>query len=295
MNTKIQLTIIFLIIIVCIILVYSFFFQEKNKKIVSMNENVTFHYQLQNATYSDLQKISATYFVVDIDDVHLTKDQINSLHVSGKKVLSYVSIGEAENYRDYWQKNWKKGSPTFVDDENPEWKGNYKVHYWESEWQNIIFERIKKIQDAGYDGVYLDIIDAYEYYKDQGREQADAEMMLFVVNISLKTKQKDLNFLIIPQNSPELYKNHSYKNSIDGLGKEDLWYNDDTPRTEEEIQDDLQYLRQAVFDKKFVLSIDYPTKQKNICDYYQKCKEQGFFCMVSNRHLDKNIAESCNE
>ena len=37
------------------------------------------------------------------------------------------------------------------------------------QWQNIIYGNessyLTKISDAGFDGVYLDIIDAFEYYE----------------------------------------------------------------------------------------------------------------------------------
>ena len=65
-----------------------------------------------------------------LDDKLYTKAEIESLKTKsngGKRlVISYMSIGEAENYRYYW-KNWKVGSPSFVDKQNPEWKGNFKV------------------------------------------------------------------------------------------------------------------------------------------------------------------------
>jgi cysteinyl-tRNA synthetase len=53
--------------------------------------------------------------------------------------------------------------------ENPDWKGNYKVKYWDPQWQAIIYGNdrsyAKMILDAGFDGVYLDLIDAFEYYE----------------------------------------------------------------------------------------------------------------------------------
>lgn len=85
----------------------------------------------------------------------------------GKRLLiCYMSIGEAENYRYYWQSDWAVGNPTFIEKENPNWQGNFYVRYWETEWKNIIYGKdssyLKKILDAGFDGVYLDIIDAFE-------------------------------------------------------------------------------------------------------------------------------------
>ncbi|MBQ5572035.1 MAG: endo alpha-1,4 polygalactosaminidase, partial [Bacteroidales bacterium] len=82
-----------------------------------------------------------------------------------RMVIAYMSIGEAEDYRYYWQAEWKRGNPSWLDKENPKWKGNYKVKYWKSEWQEIIFDYLSRITNAGFDGVYLDIIDAFEYYE----------------------------------------------------------------------------------------------------------------------------------
>ena len=84
-------------------------------------------------------------------------------------VVCYLSIGEAEDYRYYWQTSWKRHRPKWLDKENPDWKGNYKVHYWDPEWQEIICgssdSYLNRILGAGFDGVYLDIIDAFEYYE----------------------------------------------------------------------------------------------------------------------------------
>ena len=59
--------------------------------------------------------------------------------------------------------------PGWLSEENGDWHGNYKVHYWDPEWQEIIFGNagsyLKKILDAGFDGVYLDIIDAFEFFE----------------------------------------------------------------------------------------------------------------------------------
>ena len=91
----------------------------------------------------------------------------------GKRlVVAYLSIGEAEDYRYYWKDNWKKDPPSWMAKENPEWEGNYKVKYWEQAWQDIIYGNgnsyLQKILDAGFDGVYLDIIDAFEYFEEHG-------------------------------------------------------------------------------------------------------------------------------
>ena len=47
---------------------------------------------------------------------------------------------------------------------NPDWEGNYKVRYWDKQWQTIILEYVDQILEQGFDGVYMDIIDAFEFY-----------------------------------------------------------------------------------------------------------------------------------
>lgn len=104
-----------------------------------------------------------------------TASEINSLKTkknSGIRiVISYMSIGEVEDYRYYWQESWINSPPSWLEDENPDWEGNYKVRYWDKDWQSIIYGNdnsyLKKIINAGFDGVYLDIIDAFEYFENQ--------------------------------------------------------------------------------------------------------------------------------
>ena len=86
-------------------------------------------------------------------------------------VIAYMSIGEAEDYRYYWKGEWATDPPEWLEEENPNWPGNYKVRYWDESWQAIILggngSYLKRILDAGFDGVYLDIIDAFEYFEDR--------------------------------------------------------------------------------------------------------------------------------
>ncbi len=113
------------------------------------------------------------------DDVPFTPAEVEALRVKNnggrRLVLAYMSIGEAESYRYYWQDDWDKNPPAWLAAENPEWQDNYKVKYWEKEWQDIIFGNdssyLKKIIDAGFDGVYLDIIDAFEYFEEKGEDE----------------------------------------------------------------------------------------------------------------------------
>jgi len=84
-------------------------------------------------------------------------------------VAAYLSIGEAEDYRPYWRPEWEAAPPHWLGRENPDWPGNYTVRYWDSDWQALIFgsaeSSLGRILAAGFDGVYLDIIDAFERFE----------------------------------------------------------------------------------------------------------------------------------
>ncbi len=245
-----------------------------------------FHYQLQKASFSELLNLKVDYIIVDIGDARLSKEQLSQLHQQGKIVLSYLSIGEAEDYRNYWQDDWQVGNPSFLDEENPLWKGNYKVKYWDQQWQEIIFNKVSEIINAEYDGVYLDIVDAYEYYADKGIEDADQRMIDFVGKIGSAAKSYNPKALIIPQNAVELYENPRYSQFIDGFGKEDIWFDDDKKQDAMERDSGLQILDRAVKDNKIVLAIDYPTTLNARCEFYDLCFEHDFHCTISNRELD---------
>lgn len=113
----------------------------------------------------DLYHNEASYTSAEIEALQSKQNGGNRL------VVCYMSIGEAEDYRYYWQENWDNEKPSWMEPENPNWKGNYKVKYWEPEWQNIVFGNessyLKKILDLGFDGVYLDIIDGFEYFEEK--------------------------------------------------------------------------------------------------------------------------------
>jgi cysteinyl-tRNA synthetase len=119
-------------------------------------------------TNFDIILIDAFYGSEILSSVEV--DSLQTKENGGERlVIAYMSIGEAEDYRFYWESDWKNDKPSWLEKENPDWEGNYKVRYWDPAWQNIIFGSVDSYLDriisAGFDGVYLDIIDAFEYFE----------------------------------------------------------------------------------------------------------------------------------
>ncbi len=158
-------------------------YNENNSNIQSLADAKNFLYLLDPSQYSTKQSFISTIsntnydaIIIDLffeDGTEFTSAEINQLKTKknggSRIVIAYMSIGEAEDYRYYWQSSWAVGSPAWIKEENPDWEGNYKVNYWDAGWQQIIYGNddsyLKKILDANFDGVYLDIIDAFEYFE----------------------------------------------------------------------------------------------------------------------------------
>ena len=114
-----------------------------------------------------LDAFFATEQQLTVEDIVALKTKANG---GTRKVIAYMSIGEAEDYRYYWDNNWDFEPPVWLADENPNWPGNFKVKYWEQDWQNTIIYNpdsyLNLILSSQFDGVYLDIVDAFEYFED---------------------------------------------------------------------------------------------------------------------------------
>ncbi|UHQ55578.1 MULTISPECIES: endo alpha-1,4 polygalactosaminidase [unclassified Microbulbifer] len=84
-------------------------------------------------------------------------------------LLAYMSIGQAESNRFYWQNSWPTNPPTWLVEEVAGNPGNYHVRYWEDGWRDILFgsgdDYLDRILDSAFDGVYLDYVDEYEFFE----------------------------------------------------------------------------------------------------------------------------------
>ncbi len=177
---------------------------------------------IEFANYADEE---TPYTSVDLEIMRGTDDKL---------IVSYLSIGEAEDYRFYWNDaDFITIRDSIIDNENPEWVGNFKVRYWMDEWQQVIFDYVERIIDGGFNGVYLDIIDGFEYWEDlEPNSGVDyrQEMADFVsaIRAHAETYLADVDpgrtFVILGQNGEELLENSTYLNAIDGVGKEDLQF-----------------------------------------------------------------------
>jgi cysteinyl-tRNA synthetase len=255
-------------------------------------------------------------------------DRLRAGAGDAKIVLAYMSIGEAEVGRFYFDNAWVSPdpdqdsdgpfeltdhAPDFLAPPNPLFPDNFKVRYWDPHWQEIIVSNLggnayigdetsylERIVDAGFDGVYLDIIDAFEYFgpgeiNDDGpEERRDAAALMIELVVTIKEHAEQYGgreFLVFPQNGSGLISEASfpqrYFDAVDGIGAEDTFYFGDE---EEENPLDPQTDVIALLDRYrsaglLVLAIDYLTEAATMDDFYARARDRGWVPYSSIRDL----------
>jgi cysteinyl-tRNA synthetase len=230
-----------------------------------------------------------------------------------------MSIGEAEDYRFYWDERWapdgdpSDDAPRWVGPTNEAWEGNFKVRYWDQAWQRLILGGpdqpgyLDRVLDAGFDGVYLDIIDGYEFFGPDGdepeRDDAAALMAAFVESIAAHAREQRgvPGFLVFPQNGAGILDQLSaterdrYLAAIDGIGAEDSFYfgDEDEDNALDVQHETLAALRQYEADGLLVLAVDYLTDATKAADFCARARAEGFVPSPGMRDLDALSPQRC--
>ena len=267
-------------------------------------------YQLQNV---NPQALAASGFDLAVTDYAMDDgapwpvEAVQIMRSRNLLVLAYLSIGEAESYRPYWDRGWDADSdglpdpsaPEWLLEQNPDWEGNYRVRYWDSDWQAIVLDYLSEIVAAGFDGAYLDIVDSYELWLGRERTGAAAEMAVFVERLALQARARDPGFLIFPQNAsgilgaldPEAAR--SYLAAVDGIGAEDSFYFGDKAEDNpyEPQTETIAYLDRFAEAGKIVLAVDYLTEPDKVNRFYEESRARKYTPYAGVRALDRIVPQ----
>ncbi|MET0440150.1 MAG: MJ1477/TM1410 family putative glycoside hydrolase [Devosia sp.] len=209
-------------------------------------------------------------------------------------VLAYLSIGEAEDYRFYWNRNWQASAPSWLGKENPDWPGNYAVRYWDTAWQDVILggpeAYLDRIIAAGFDGVYLDRIDAFDIADPTlSRARRMQVMVEFVSTIAAYARSAQPGFIVVGQNAEELLNYPDYAAAIDGVGKEDLFFGldgDGTLNSKGELRASLTPLQRFLASGKPVFLIEYLDTAEAMALAHKNAEALGVPLFIGSRELD---------
>jgi cysteinyl-tRNA synthetase len=228
---------------------------------------------------------------------------------AGRKVVAYLSIGEAEDYRPYWKSEWGSNgnqtpsAPAWLGIENPDWKGNYQVKYWNADWQKLILPAVDDAMAHGFDGVYLDIVDGFETYEQgadgykddrtnpETKQTYRRDMVDWVKAIAARARAKNPAALVIPQNGSQLVVHKDFIEVINAQGIEDLFTNGNKLQPASHTDEILGHLKTLALANKPVLLIEYPKTPERQELSKKLAKENDLVWLVTDRQL-KTLGQS---
>jgi cysteinyl-tRNA synthetase len=218
---------------------------------------------------------------------YFTADEVAALQDSGKTVYAYFSMGSIETYRPEYP---AVAETDMVLNQWGDWPDEYFVQYWDQRWWDLVMEpRLDQAAAAGFDGVYLDVPNAYE--------EIDLALVPGETRESLAQKMADLviaadahagdELQILVQNSPELRELPGYIDAIDGIGIEELFFlATDEPCEEEWCAENLANTRAIRDAGKLILAVDYASEEANTAEACDRYREEGFAGAVAGLDLD---------
>ena len=269
------------------------------------------------------------------DDGMHTPAQIDAIKnkPGGGVAVSYISIGEASDFRDDWDPAWTTNgqgdgtltalAPHWLGPTDPNWPESRKVRYWESGWQDKIFNAshtgaLDKVVTQGFDGAYLDIVDAYYFWAAEAtaaerlpgdplagdEHDAAARMIDFIVAMTAHARDTNPDFFVILQNGDFIIdaldgadpaRKAALLDAIGGIAVEDVYLRGGDAPENNAFRPDAE--RIAVLQRDFlgngkpVFAVDYVTDAALMGKFVERAIDDGFIPTVApNRQLDRTFA-----
>jgi cysteinyl-tRNA synthetase, unknown class len=260
----------------------------------------SWHYQLDKVDVTALSQRDADMLVTDYaregGKIPLTAEEVAKLkkkpNGQRRTVISYLSVGEAEEFRFYWNEAWKTQKPKFLERENCAWPKAWMVRFWEPGWRDLIVSGpdayLKRIIAAGFDGVYLDRVDMWEHTQSLN-PSAKAAMIDFVINLAETARALKPGFIVIGQNAEDLLEYRQYRRTVDAVAKEELFFSRtgtgerNKPR---DIAVSLAHLNHLRWQWKPVFPVEYLQKADAIKALDKEARGKGLVPVFPTRALD---------
>ncbi len=218
---------------------------------------------------------------------------------SRRIVVSYLSIGEAEDYRaDYFTPEYMtEDAPDWLMQENKDWKGNRLIRFCNEGWQQTIVgdedgrsvynsidpSPLHRLIELGFDGIYLDRVDVYSEIAKECPDGA-RKMVEFVRRLGAHARKRDPQFLVILQNAEELLDHKVMMETIDAIAKEGLFHSWTSDQGDSRYS--VTQLKRAQAAGRGVFVIDYTTDRSKSDVSLRKIKAQGFIPYIGPKALD---------
>ncbi len=241
------------------------------------------------------------------------------LQAQGKLCLAYLNVGQAEDYRTYWQPAWRRpqrdqgGEPSFLLTVDPDgWEGNYPVAYWDARWRPLLWGAphcpLDQILADGFDGVFLDWVLGFAETNVVAAARAAgvdpaAAMVALLADLRAYAQTRRPGFLLVAQNAVDLGElEPRVVDVVDGVAQESMSFGGragaawddpaagDTPAASAgpwstmALGARLQALRRRGLP---VFTLDYAARPENAARARQASRAFGLVPCISRAPLDR--------
>lgn len=211
-------------------------------------------------------------------------------------VLGYISLGEIENIRPYFQQAKDAG---YLLQENKNWPGSYYVDVRQPQWAKLVIDKlIPSILNQEFDGIFIDTMDNPEYLEEiepkkyRGMKKAGINLIKLIrLNYPHIKIMMNRGFLLLPyvaddidyELAESLMTDINFKDNSYNMRPKNVYL--ETIKTLKSIQN--------THPKLLLFSLDYwnPKDIKEVKSIYQTERNHGFIPYVSTLELNKIYPE----
>jgi uncharacterized protein (TIGR01370 family) len=222
--------------------------------------------------------------------------QLEPLRQRGKTLLAYLSLGEVGSHQAHFAASRGDG---LLLEENRDWKGSYRVDLRRRIWtERVLGELIPTILQQGFDGLFLDTLDAASHLerKDGGRFRGMSEAAVRLVRTIRRHYPATPLMLnraydILPEidDQVDMVLGESTFTTYDFATKS---YRRVSPATH---RDQVQKLREARARRPGlrIFTLDYwdPSDTEVVASIYREERAHGFEPYVATVGLDRVVPE----
>lgn len=221
---------------------------------------------------------------------------LSALARPGRDVLAYLSLGEIEQHRPYF--DWAKSAGILLG-ENPNWHGSFYVDVRQESWRKrVVDELVPGILATGFDGVFLDTLDDAAALEGQNPQSYRA-MKMQAANLVRSLRESFPRMRIMVNRGYGLFP--GIAPFVDILLGESVYSTYDVvhnsyvhvPAAQYEQQVDLLKRARQANPKLRICSLDYwnPDARGEIRRIYRLERANGFAPYVATRDLDRVVRE----
>lgn len=237
------------------------------------------------------EQLKPFHLVVLDSDSHPPLDLLKG---RGRELLGYLSLGEIESHRTYFEAAKAEG---LLLRENPAWPGSFSVDFRDPRWRRRVIQHlVPAILASGFNGIFLDTLD-----DAAALERADPQkyrgMMTAAADLVRSLRQAfpqirimvNRGYDLLPQIAPfiDILLGESVYTTYDAQHKSYIRVPD------AQYEQQVHSMREALHwnPKLRICSLDYwnPSDIREIRRIYQVERANGFAPYVATRELDRIV------